>query len=331
MKYIITGGAGFIGSYLAETLVGAGKEVVIIDNLSTGSLDNLKGIWRSEKLLFISKSVQEVDRWEEFISRNDVIIHLAATVGVNKVVTNSLETADNNFLPTQILLGVALKYNCSLFLASTSEVYGELNEDSSCEVHPLVVPFSHCGRAAYVLGKLMSEHYCLNYHKKYGLKVIVGRLFNVTGERQVDTYGMVIPTFIRQALAGEPITLYGKGNQTRSFANVHDIVRAILLLLETDKAFGEVFNIGAEESITIAHLAGYIKEVTRSSSQVVYLNYPASRQGSRDIHHRKPSLEKIKSCIKWKPLVPWQITVDAIINHHMAIRQSNLHMQTEAV
>jgi UDP-glucose 4-epimerase len=329
MKYIITGGAGFIGSYFAEALLSEGKKVLIIDNLSTGSIHNLSGMLGNKNLQFMHQSIQDIRHWENIVGDGDVIIHLAATVGVNKVVSNALETIENNFYPTKTLLDVAIKHNCRFFFASTSEVYGELNHSFSEETDHMVVPSSHCGRSGYVLGKLMSEHYCLNYYRTYGAKVVVGRFFNVTGSRQLDSFGMVVPTFVKQALSGEPITVYGNGRQTRSFANVKDIIKGTLLLLENEKAYGEVFNIGADETLTIYELATYIQSATGSTSPIVFLPFPEARQSFKDIHHRKPCLNKMKSFTGWKCTSAWQMTIDAIIQHQKQHRQQVAELQNE--
>ncbi|MDP4216507.1 MAG: GDP-mannose 4,6-dehydratase [Bacteroidota bacterium] len=322
MKYVITGGAGFIGSHLAEDLIDSGEQVIVIDNLSTGSLSNLSGISSNDKFRLIISDVRSVRHWEDILDGNTIIIHLAATVGVNKVVCNSLETLENNFQPTLTLLNQALPLGCKIFLASTSEVYGESTGVCSSESDPLIVPSSHCGRSAYTLGKLTSEHYCLNYSRQFGLPVIVARFFNAIGLNQIGNYGMVVPTFVRQALAGEPITVYGTGNQTRSFCNVKDIVRAIRQLLQTDSAYGQVFNVGGSESITITELATYIKRVTGSSSPIVYKPFPPHRSLGKDILHRKARLDKICSVAGWKPLTSWHTVIDEIIDHQKVLLQS---------
>jgi UDP-glucose 4-epimerase len=254
------------------------------------------------------------------VSERDVIVHLAATVGVNRVMINSVETLYNNSALTKRILNVALKYNCKVFFASTSEVYGELTAFSSTENDPLVVSAGHCGRSAYVIGKLMSEHLCLNYYRMFGVPVIVGRFFNVTGIRQVGSYGMVVPTFITQALSGSPITLYGAGNQTRSFLNVKDAVQAILALLGKDGSFGEIFNIGSDSSITMLELAEYIKETANSSSSLLFLPAPEARSESRDIKHRKPSLQKITNYSGWQPSIDSRSTVEGMIKYESELR-----------
>lgn len=322
MKYIVTGGAGFIGSHLAEALIKESKRVVVIDNLSTGSLENLKNVWSDKNFRFVHGDVRTFSRWNEIIAKNDVIIHLAATVGVNKVMVNGLETVENNYVPTQILLELALQHQCKFFFSSTSEVYGSADTPSA-EQDPLVVPGTHCGRSAYVLGKIMSEHYCMQYFTRHALPVIVGRFFNAVGPRQMETYGMVAPTFIKQALRSKLITVYGNGDQTRSFCDVEDIVHAVLQLLETDQAFGEIFNIGSEESTTIAELAEYIRAAANSRSPIVFLPFPEQRDAGRDIRFRKPNLQKIQALTGWRPLVDFRTSLKNIIQYQM------LHTQPE--
>ena len=314
MRFVITGGAGFIGSHLADKLVFGGHQVVIIDNESTGCAKNLVAIMNKPAFTYILSDIVKVDCWEQILSENTVIVHLAATVGVNKVAENPLETLYNNYTSTLCLLNLALRYKCKFFFASTSEVYGDSNRTFSTESDSLVISGTHCGRTSYVLGKLLSEHYCLNYHRTHGLPVIIGRFFNVIGPRQLDRYGMVAPTFIKQALKNEPITIYGDGSQTRNFSDVNDITTAVIKSIQTEAAYGKVLNFGGSENITILAFAQYIKLATRSASPIVFLPFPKERSEGRDIHHRSPSLTRIENITGWKPITPWQDTVHAIIN-----------------
>ena len=321
MKYIITGGAGFIGSHLSQTLIDHGEKVVVIDNLTTGNAINLKGVIHHKNFTFLQTDVQTIKYWNRILSENDIIIHLAATVGVNKVMVNSMETIKNNSHCTQIILDAAVKHGCKVFFASTSEVYGNSDSVYSTETDALVIPGTYCGRAAYVLGKLMSEHYCINYHQHLNLPVIVARFFNVIGTRQSDAHGMVAPTFIRQALSNKPITIFGDGTQTRSFADVADTVTSVLKLIYTKEAYGEVFNIGADENITILELAKYIKAETNSASPIVFVPSPEQRSQGRDIHYRRPSLTKINNLLGCAPQVHWKTTVNRIIKYQIDLQQ----------
>jgi UDP-glucose 4-epimerase len=313
MKFIITGGAGFIGSHLAESLIEEGRQVIVIDNLSTGSLRNLHKIRDHKNLLFIERDVCGIKDWASILSAGDIIIHLAATVGVNKVMENAIDTFENNLHPTITLLEQAHRFHCKLLLASTSEVYGELKEKSSTEMDSLVIPNTFCGRSAYILGKINSEFYCLNYARQFDVPIIIARFFNVIGANQTDKHGMVVPTFINQALAGEPITVYGNGEQTRSFCNIRDLSDAIKKLGLTQKANGEIFNIGSDQTVTIDELAHYIKKSTHSVSKIIYTLFPEQRTDGRDIKHRCAFISKIRSYTGWKPLISWKESIDEII------------------
>ncbi|TDH21430.1 NAD-dependent epimerase/dehydratase family protein [Segetibacter sp. 3557_3] len=328
MKYIVTGGAGFIGSHLCQKLVSGGKQVVAIDNLVTGNINNVDHLLAGKNFSVIEKDVRSITHWSKVISKNDVIIHLAATVGVNKVMDDPLETLENNSATTRIVLDVALKYNCKVFFASTSEVYGNTDHPFSAETDHVIIPSTHCGRAAYVVGKLTSEHYCNNYFNRYGLPVITARFFNVIGTRQSDAHGMVTPTFIKQALSGKAITIYGDGSQTRSFADVDDMVNVVLQLLDIPEAYGNVFNIGGDENITILQLAEYIKHATGSSSPIVFVPVPYQRTEGRDIHFRRPLLTKLQTMTGWKPAIHWHQTIDKIIEYQVS--QQNKLMESQA-
>jgi len=314
MKFIITGGAGFIGSHLTEKIIYAGHQVIVIDNESTGTVQNLAAISGHPNFTYLFTNIQMVNCWEQILEKDAVIIHLAATVGVNKVDKDPLETLENNYMATILLLKLALRFQCKFFFASTSEVYGDSGKLYSTETDALLVTATHCGRTSYVLSKLLSEQYCMNYFRKYGLPVIVGRFFNVIGTRQLNTYGMVTPTFIKQALENKPITVYGDGSQTRNFCDVDDVATTIIKSLQTEAAYGEIFNIGGAENTTILAFAQYIKEATHSNSPIVYLPFPGERSNGRDVYYRSPSLAKIEAFTGWRPVIPWQDSVKAIID-----------------
>ncbi|HUC81516.1 MAG TPA: NAD-dependent epimerase/dehydratase family protein [Flavisolibacter sp.] len=314
MKFVITGGAGFIGSHLSEKLVFRGHQVIAIDNESTGCAQNLSAIMPHPAFTYIHDDISAVNYWEQILSENTVIVHLAATVGVNRVAENPLETLYNNYTSTVSLLNLAARYACKFFFASTSEVYGDSDRAFSTESDSLVINGTHCGRTSYVLGKLLSEHYCLNYHQTHSLPVIVGRFFNVVGPRQLDRYGMVAPTFVKQALKNEPITIYGDGTQTRNFCDVNDITEAIIKSIDTKAAYGKILNFGGKDNITIHSFAQYVKLATHSASPIVFLPFPKERSNGRDIYHRSPSLARIENITGWKPITPWQDSVKAIIS-----------------
>lgn len=313
MKYVITGGAGFIGSTLAEELIASGKTVLVIDDLSTGRISNLDKIILHTNFNFIKGDANSRETWKGILDPNDVIIHLSATVGVLKVCENPLQTIHNNFKSTKILLDLALHKKCKVLFASTSEVYGDKLNGSSQEDDPATVLLNNQGRSAYVLGKLLSEHYCLSFFQNYKLPVIIVRLFNVIGPRQASQYGMVVPTFLQQALTNREITVFGDGSQQRSFCDVRDITRAFQLLLHNDGAIGEIFNIGSTESISISDLANFIKKISYSSADIKYLPFPSERSGGSDIHYRKPSILKIKSIAGWAPEISWKDTISGML------------------
>jgi UDP-glucose 4-epimerase len=253
------------------------------------------------------------------LGKGDIIIHLAATVGVKKVFQNSYETAENNLAATELILKLAQQNACRIFYASTSEVYGQSNKQLLEETDPLMVHVHHKGRSAYVLSKLLGEHHCLNYFENFGLPVIIGRFFNVIGPRQQSEFGMVVPTFTEQALAHAPMTLFQDGSQKRSFCFVKDAVNAILSLIHNEAAWGNIFNIGSGTTITIKQLAEYIQAATQSASEIHQLPMPPERSGNSEIYSRTPDLHKIKSFTNWTPTTPWEKAVDTIIQHRREV------------
>ena len=324
MNYVITGGCGFIGSHLAHSLIYSGHKIVVIDDLSSGCIENIEDLLSNPDFTLIENDILSIKNWDTILSPHDVIIHLAATVGVNNVIKNPLQTLNNNYQPTLQLIKIALQYKCKFFFSSTSEIYGELNTDFSCETDSFFVPGSLCGRSAYVLGKILSEQYCMEYSRQFGLPVVIGRFFNIIGPNQVDKFGMVVPTFIRQAANNEPITLYGNGDQTRVFCDISDLISAVKLLLKEPRAFGEIFNIGGNERITIKELGHYIKENLNSSAPLVSIPFPPHRREDRDVLHRSACLKKIQSLTGWEPTTNWQDAVDSIIAHQIIFAsQSN--------
>jgi UDP-glucose 4-epimerase len=309
MKYIITGGAGFIGSWLAEELINKGEVVLAIDNLSTGSVENLSNIIHNQNFKFIKGDAGAFETWVGLLAPNDIIIHLSATVGVIKVCDDPLETISNNSKATEIILKQAVKHKCKVFLASSSEVYGNAICNKSSEDDSAQVLLNNPGRSSYVLGKLISENYCLSYYQKYNLPVIIARFFNVIGPRQVSQYGMVVPTFLMQAVSNSPITIFDDGEQQRTFCDVKDIIRGILMLIENDNAIGEIFNLGGNEPISMSTLAGFIKQASNSKSAIKYLSFPTERSHGNDIRKRTPCLKKINSIIGWHPVIKWQDSI----------------------
>jgi UDP-glucose 4-epimerase len=300
-NYLLTGGAGFIGSHLAERLLVQGHKVTAVDDLSTGRVENLAGIRGHERFEFVRASIMDAVVMDRLASRADVIVHLAAAVGVQLIVEHPVRTIETNIMGTEAVLKAALRYGCRTLLASTSEVYGKGSRIPFWEDDDVLLGATSKSRWAYAASKMVDEFLGLAYHREFGLDVVVFRLFNTVGPRQSGRYGMVIPRFVRQALAGEPITVYGDGEQTRSFCDVRDVVRALADLACSDAATGRVFNIGATEETTINTLAEMIRDLAGSASEIVKVPYAeAYAPGFEDMRRRVPDLRKIRELIGWE-------------------------------
>jgi len=314
MRVLLTGGAGFIGSHLAEVLLAQGHEVSVIDDLSTGAMDNIAHLKGRPGFEYVIDSIINEPLAAELIDRVDVVFHLAAAVGVKLIVEAPVRTIETNVHGTEIVLKHASKKGRLVVVFSTSEVYGKstavpFHEDADLVMGPT---FKH--RWAYACSKAIDEFLALAYHRERHLPVIVVRLFNTVGPRQTGRYGMVIPTFVRQALAGLPITVYGDGQQTRSFTYVGDVVQALVRLMDTPAAVGQVFNIGNTEEISIQALAERIKALTGSSSDIVRIPYEeAYEEGFEDMPRRVPSLSKIHALIGYQPTVALDGILDRVI------------------
>ncbi|MET1057947.1 MAG: NAD-dependent epimerase/dehydratase family protein [Pedobacter sp.] len=318
MNFIITGAAGFIGSHLAIELLASNHSVTAIDNLSTGFLHNLDAVQDHPDFTLLIGDVQNKELWTRYAGKGDIIIHLAATVGVKKVYVNSHETLTNNLDSTNAVLEIAREKQCKVFFASTSEVYGQSEKATLSETDSLQVHTTDQGRSSYVISKLTNEISCLNYDQLMSVPVIIGRFFNVVGKNQKSDFGMVIPTFIENALAGNPVTLFNDGSQRRSFCYVDDLLRAIISLISEPAAWGQIFNIGNDHAITIKELASYIHSKCESRSEIIFLPMPPERAGKSEIYSRLPSLDKIASYVKWKPQVSWQESIDLMITKKRA-------------
>jgi UDP-glucose 4-epimerase len=313
-RIIITGGAGFIGSHLADYLLSHAYEVVAIDNLSTGQLSNLQAARKSPYFTFHTSDVCAFD-WKKHLRPTDTIVHLASTVGVMKVCESALATSENNHQMSSCILKAALPYRNRVLYASTSEVYGETKSTlGSRETDPLEAHVLFGGRSAYTLSKAYGEMQTLAYQEQYGLPVAIMRFFNTTGPRQSAAYGMVAPRFIQQAMQGKPITIYGSGEQVRSFCSVFDTIRAIEMLIAKPQLTG-IFNIGNSEAITIKQLAEYVLEITHSRSKMLFQPLPPERAGMSDIRFRKPNLSHTKAVLGWSPQYNWQQAIAALIPH----------------
>ena len=304
MRVLITGGAGFVGSHLAEALLARGDEVHALDNLSTGSIDNIAHLKSHPKFSYTIDTVTNEPMLAELVDRSDVIVHLAAAVGVKLIVEAPVHTIETNVHGTEVVLKLANKKKKLVLIASTSEVYGKSVDVPFQEEADLVLGPSHKHRWAYACSKLIDEFLALAYWKERKLPVIIVRLFNTVGPRQTGQYGMVIPNFVRQALAGQPITVFGDGRQTRSFTYVGDVVRAVVALIDEPRAVGQVFNIGNGHEITIGDLAEKIRTLTGSRSEIVRIPYDqAYEAGFEDMPRRVPDISKIRALIGYEPTV----------------------------
>lgn len=317
-KILITGGAGFIGSHLSEKLLQDGHDVYVLDNLLTGSLENIIHLTDNSHFHFILGSVLEEDKVNDLVKECDGVYHLAAVVGVKLVFEQPVLTITTNVKGTENVLNSALKFAKKVLLSSTSEVYGkDVNSDSQRFTESDDLSLGTSLRWSYGCSKALDEYLTIAYHREMGLPTIIVRIFNTVGPRQSGAYGMVIPRFIDQALSGQPITVYGDGEQVRSFIWVEDTVRALVGLMENPEANGGVFNIGSEEETTIKELAQTIKSKTGSSSQIVYVPYhQAYGIGFEDIRFRVPDISKLRTTVGFKPSLNKDQIIDRIIQHH---------------
>ncbi len=314
-KILITGGAGFIGSHLCELLVHNGHSVVAIDNLTTGRLENIVHLLPMPGFQFVRENITNSQVLDRLTSEADLIVHLAAVVGVKLIVEDPVNTIATNIMGTEAVLTTANRYGCKVMLASTSEVYGKgskvpFNEEDDC----VMGPTSH-SRWSYATSKAIDEFLGLAYYRQFGLPVVVMRFFNTVGPRQTGRYGMVIPRFVRQALSNEPITIYGDGEQSRCFADVADIIGAIYKLSSHPSAVGQVFNIGSTEEVTIRELAERVITVTGSQSQIIYVPYEeAYAPGFEDMRRRVPDLEKVYQLIGYEPTFSLDDTLKRVVD-----------------
>jgi len=316
MRVLITGGAGFVGSHLAEALLARGDEVYALDNLSTGSIDNIAHLKSHPKFHYTIDSVTNEPVLAELVDRSDVVVHLAAAVGVKLIVEAPVHTIETNVHGTEVVLKLANKKKKLVLIASTSEVYGKSTDVPFHEEADLVLGPSHKHRWAYACSKLIDEFLALAYWKERKLPVIIVRLFNTVGPRQTGQYGMVIPNFVRQALAGQPITVFGDGQQSRSFTYVGDVVRAVVALIDEPRAVGQVFNIGNGHEITIGDLAERIRTLTGSQSEIVQIPYDqAYEAGFEDMPRRVPDISKIKALVGYAPTVELDEILTRVIEH----------------
>ena len=301
-RILITGGAGFIGSHLAEVLVAEGKEVVVIDDLSTGSLTNISGLRQRANFYFIHASIRDTDALLRAMESVDFVYHLAAAVGVELVVKSPVYTIEDNVRGTEDVLAAAARTGSGVLLTSTSEVYGKSERECFREDDDLLIGPPTFGRWSYACSKLLDEFLALAYYREKKLPVTVVRLFNTVGQRQTGRYGMVVPRFVQAAVRGEPITIYGDGRQSRCFCHVSDVVRALVELPRQPQAAGQIFNIGSTEEVSIRELAERVKKLSASQSELRCLPYEeAYAKGFEDMRRRVPSIAKIRQLIDWEP------------------------------
>ncbi|PYQ27444.1 MAG: nucleoside-diphosphate sugar epimerase [Acidobacteria bacterium] len=320
MRVLITGGAGFIGSHLADAYLGRGDEVTIIDDLSTGSIHNIEHIKKHPRFHYTIDSVQNYPIVTELVDGCDVVFHLAAAVGVKLIVESPVRTIETNVRGTEVVLAAANKKKKKVLIASTSEVYGLSDQVPFREDGNLVMGATTKGRWSYACSKAIDEFLALAYWREKKLPTIVVRLFNTVGPRQTGQYGMVIPTLVKQALAGRPLTVYGDGKQTRCFGYVGDIVDALVKLMDREEAVGQVFNIGSNEEVSIATLAERIRELTGSSSEIVFVPYSeAYEEGFEDMPRRVPDISKISALVGFRPKTSLDGILREVIAYHAGV------------
>ena len=316
MRALITGGAGFIGSHLAESLLADGHEVDVIDNLSTGSIRNIGHLKSHPKFKYVIDTLTNEPLLAELVDRNDVVFHLAAAVGVKLIVEEPVHTIETNVHGTEVVLKHANKKKKKVIIASTSEVYGKNSDVPFHEDADLVMGPTIKHRWAYACSKAIDEFLALAYYKEKKLPVIIVRFFNTVGPRQTGQYGMVLPSFVRQALAHEPITVFGDGTQSRSFTYIDDVVGCLVKLVKEPRAVGQVFNIGNKEEVSILKLAEIVKELTGTPSEIVFVPYDkAYEAGFEDMPRRVPDLSKVHALVGYEPKVQLQEIITKVIEY----------------
>jgi len=320
-RVLVTGGAGFIGSHLCEALLGRGHEVHVIDDLSTGRIQNIVHLQDNPRFHFTLGTILDNPALESLMPKVDRVFHLAAVVGVKKIIQQPVDTIETNILGSHNVLALAARYDKPCVVASTSEVYGKSAKHPFTEDDDVVYGPTTKRRWSYACSKAIDEFLALAYHDTHNLPVVIARLFNAAGPRQTGRYGMVLPRFVDQALRGEPITVYGDGRQTRSFAFVTDIVRALLLLADCPAAIGQVINVGNPEEVTIGELAKLVKKITRSESEIQFIPYDEAYQpGFEDMHRRIPNISKVTKLVGFKP----EVKLKEIVNRVVAARRQEL-------
>ena len=316
MRVLITGGAGFIGSHLSERLLGQGHEVFIIDNLWTGKLSNIAGIQADEGLHLVVDTILNESVMNELIFKADHVYHLAAAVGVRNIMDHPVETLDTNVKGTEVVLRLANRFKKKVFIASTSEIYGKHVEHDLSEDDNRVMGAVKKRRWAYACSKTLDEFLALAYFDEKKLPVVIGRLFNTVGPRQIGQYGMVLPNFVQSALLRKPITVFGDGTQSRSFTHVDDVTDAITRLMNDPAAEGDIFNVGNDHEVTINDLAQKVKDMTGSDSPIEHISYErAYGPGFEDMERRCPNIEKLRDAIGFEPSHDLETIIRSVIDY----------------
>jgi UDP-glucose 4-epimerase len=316
MRILITGGAGFVGSHLSDELLRRGHRVHVLDDLSTGAIDNIRHLKQHPAYEYTVGTCNDTPLVGELVDSADVVYHLAAAVGVELIVESPVRTIENNVHTTEVVLSAASKKKKPVFITSTSEVYGKSTALPFREDGDLLLGPTFKGRWSYACSKAIDEFLALAYWKERGLPTVIGRMFNTVGPRQTGRYGMVVPNFVRQALEGDEITVFGDGTQSRCFCHVHDVVRALAELMERDDLYGEVFNIGSQDEITIGDLATKVRGLVDSDASIRYVPYDeAYEAGFEDMARRVPDISKIQALVGYTPTVDLEEILSRVIEH----------------
>lgn len=314
MKAVVTGGAGFIGSHLVEALLKEGFYVSVVDDFSTGSLENLSPLLKRRDLHLLKGSIQDVELLKEVFKGADIVFHLAASVGVRRLIDDPIGTIRTNVIGTDNVLSIAAKYKCRLLLASSSEVYGKSSGRPFSEEDDIIFGATTKSRWSYGCSKAVDEFLALAYHKRERLDVVIVRFFNIVGRRQTGRYGMVLPRFIHQALNGEPLSVYGDGEQIRTFCYVGDAIEALLLLTRCESASGKVINLGSPHPIRIKDLAETVRRIVNPEAEIEFIPYEAVYgKDFEDILYRVPDLKLLKKLIDYVPQTPIEETIRHIV------------------
>jgi UDP-glucose 4-epimerase len=317
MKILITGGAGFIGSHLADKLIEAGNEVMVLDNLSTGRFENIAHLDGNKKFSFVEGTILNEALVDKLVEKVDVVYHLAAAVGVDLIVKKPLESLTTNIKGSEIVLEMVHRYHKKVLITSTSEIYGKNANGPLKEDDDRILGSPLKSRWGYSTAKAVDEMLAYEYWRQKQVPVVIVRLFNTVGPRQTGAYGMVIPRFVTQALKSESVTIYGTGKQSRCFLHVKDVVDTLIKLMNSDEAVGKVFNIGSQEEISIENLAKKIMDVTKSKSKIVYIPYnKAYEEGFEDMERRVPDTAKVRAAVGFKPTVDLEGIIKSVVDYY---------------